>query len=35
MARERFLKQLRGRTSILSIRPYEEWMGSRTHRSLV
>jgi hypothetical protein len=34
-AGSRFLKQLRGGTSILSIRPYEEWMSSRTHRSLV
>jgi hypothetical protein len=34
-ARSRFLKQLRGRTSILSIWPYEEWMSSRSHRSLV
>jgi hypothetical protein len=34
-ARSRFLKQLRGRTSILSIRPYEEWMSSRSHRSLI
>jgi hypothetical protein len=34
-ARRQFLRQLRGRTSILSVRPYEKWMSSRTHRSLV
>ena len=35
VARSQFLKQLRGRTAVIAIRPYEEWMSSRTHRSLV
>jgi hypothetical protein len=33
-ARRQFLGYLRGRTAILSVRPYEEWMSSRTHRRL-
>ena len=35
IARLAFLKQLRGKTQMLNVRPYEEWMGSRTHRSLL
>jgi hypothetical protein len=35
VARLAFLKQLRGKTQMLVVRPYEEWMGSRTHRSLL
>jgi len=35
VARLAFLKQLRGKTQMLYVRPYEEWMGSRTHRSLL
>ncbi len=35
VARLAFLKQLRGKTQMLNVRPYEEWMGSRTHRSLL
>jgi hypothetical protein len=35
VARLAFLKQLRGKTQMLAVRPYEEWMGSRTHRSLL
>jgi hypothetical protein len=35
VARLAFLKQLRGKTQLLNVRPYEEWMGSRTHRSLL
>jgi len=35
VARLAVLKQLRGKTQMLNVRPYEEWMGSRTHRSLL
>jgi hypothetical protein len=35
VARLAFLKELRGKTQMLNVRPYEEWMGSRTHRSLL
>lgn len=35
VARLAFLKQLRGKTQMLNVRPYEEWMSSRTHRSLL
>jgi hypothetical protein len=35
LARLAFLKQLRGKTQMLHVRPYQEWMGSRTHRSLL
>jgi len=31
----RFLKQLGARNRFLHIRPYEEWMGKRTHRRLL
>ena len=32
---EAFLKQLRGRTPLVSIQPYSEWMSARTHRKLL
>jgi hypothetical protein len=35
VARLAFLKQLRGKTQMLHVRPYQEWMGNRTHRSLL
>ena len=35
VARLAFLKQLREKTQMLNVRPYEEWMGGRTHRSLL
>src|SRR3984957_2351627 len=35
VARLAFLKQLRGKTQMLNVMPYQEWMGSRTHRSLL
>jgi hypothetical protein len=34
-ARRNFLRQLKGKRPILSVRPYEEWMSSRAHRTLV
>jgi hypothetical protein len=30
-----FLKQLQGRGTLLHVRPYENWMSARTHRSLL
>jgi hypothetical protein len=30
-----FLKQLRGKSALLHIQPYEEWMNSRSHRDLL
>jgi hypothetical protein len=30
-----FLKQLRGRTPLVNLHPYAEWMGARTHRNLL
>lgn len=30
-----FLKQLRAKTPLLNVQPYEDWMGSRTHRTLL
>ena len=30
-----FLKQLRGKTALLHIQPYEDWMHSRSHRNLL
>lgn len=30
-----FLRQLRGKTALLQIRPYAEWMSKRSHRSLL
>ena len=35
LARLAFLKQLRGKIQMLNVRPYEEWMGGRTHRCLL
>jgi len=35
VARLAFLKQLRGKTQMLNVLPYEEWMGGRTHRPLL
>jgi DNA-binding transcriptional regulator YhcF (GntR family) len=30
-----FLKQLRGRTPLVNLHPYADWMGSRSHRKLL
>jgi hypothetical protein len=30
-----FLKQLRGKTPLLNIHPYAEWMGVRAHQKLL
>jgi hypothetical protein len=30
-----FLKQLQGKTALLHVEPYEEWMRSRSHRDLL
>jgi hypothetical protein len=32
---EAFLKQLRGKTPLLNLHPYAEWMSARTHRRLI
>jgi hypothetical protein len=32
---EAFLKQLRGKTPLLNLQPYAEWMNARTHRKLL
>jgi hypothetical protein len=32
---EAFLKQLRGRTPLVNLHLYAEWMGARTHRKLI
>ncbi len=32
---EDFLKLLRGRTPLVNLHPYAEWMGARTHRKLL
>jgi len=32
---EAFLKQLRGRTPLVNLHPYAEWMDARTHRKLL
>jgi len=34
-AERAFFRQLRGRTALLTIRPYAEWMGGRSHLSLL
>ena len=34
-AERAFLKQLRGRTALLNIKPYAEWMRKRSHRDLL
>jgi hypothetical protein len=33
--REAFLRQLRGKTPLLNLQPYADWMGARTHRNLL
>ena len=30
-----FLRQLRGRTPLINLLPYADWMGARTHRNLL
>lgn len=35
IARQQFLKQLRGGTPMLNLKPYEEWMTLRNHRPLL
>jgi hypothetical protein len=32
---EAFLKQLRGKTPLLNLQPYAEWMSARRHRKLI
>ncbi len=32
---EAFLKQLRGKTPLLNLQSYEEWMSARAHRKLI
>ena len=34
-AESEFMRQLKGKSPMLNIRPCEEWMGSRTHRKLL
>jgi DNA-binding transcriptional MocR family regulator len=34
-AQRAFLRQLRGKTSVLNIRPYADWMSKRTHLDLL
>ena len=34
-AEREFLTRLKGKTPTLNIRPYEDWMGSRSHRKLL
>lgn len=34
-AQRAFLKSLRGKTQLLNIQPYREWMGARSHRRLL
>lgn len=29
-----FLRQMRGRSALINLKPYSEWMGSRTHQKL-
>ena len=29
------LKQLRGKTTVIKLQPYEEWMSARTHRTIL
>jgi hypothetical protein len=31
---EAFLKRLKGRSSVLNVRPYESWMSERVHHKL-
>jgi hypothetical protein len=35
IAQQQFLKQLRARSPMLNLKPYEEWMSLRTHRRLL
>ena len=34
-AERQFLRQLRGKTALLHIRPYADWMSKRSHRNLL
>jgi hypothetical protein len=34
-AERKFLRELRGKTALLHIRPYAEWMSKRSHRNLL
>jgi DNA-binding transcriptional MocR family regulator len=34
-AERAFLRQLRGRTALVNVKPYEEWMGKRSNRDLL
>jgi hypothetical protein len=34
-AEEAFLKQLRGKSAVIHIQPYEAWMSARSHRKLL
>jgi DNA-binding transcriptional MocR family regulator len=34
-AERQFLRQLRGRTALLHVRPYANWMSKRSHRNLL
>jgi hypothetical protein len=34
-AENEFLRQLKGKSPMLNVRAYEEWMGSRSHRKLL
>jgi hypothetical protein len=34
-AEEGFLKQLRGKTAVIHIQPFEAWMSARSHRKLI
>jgi hypothetical protein len=33
--RQQFLRQLREKVPIIQLRPYQDWMGARTHRNLL
>jgi hypothetical protein len=32
---QQFLRQLRGRSALITLKPYSEWMGTRTHKKLL
>jgi hypothetical protein len=34
-AEEAFVKQLRGKTAVIHIQPFEAWMSARSHRKLL
>lgn len=34
-AEHKFLRELRGKTALLHVRPYADWMSKRSHRNLV